>query len=102
MVALIFSAKKTDASKPSSDQDDTQTLDEMRRTGSSINIMDMAPPVKHTVWSDLGTSFAVNQSNRMRTSRSVSSLPETSTPAQGDRGRPKQGTTNKWHRVAFN
>lgn len=91
-------AKKTDASKPSSDQEDTQTLEDMRRTGSSINIMDMAPPVKHTVWSDLGTSFAVNQSNRMRTSRSLSSLPETATPSQTDRGRPIQEDDLKTNR----
>lgn len=83
-------AKKIDTNKPSSDRDDTMTLDDMRRTGSSLNIMDMAPPVKHTVWSDFGTSFAVNQSNTMRTSRSLSSLPEITTPAQADRGRSKQ------------
>lgn len=91
-------AKKTDASKPSSDQDDAKTLDEMRRTGSSINIMDMAPPVKHTVWSDLGTSFALSQSNRMRTSRSLSSLPETATPSQTNRRHPKQEDDLKTNR----
>lgn len=67
MVFYVETEKLSDGKRDSSDQEPRMTFEEIRRTGSSLNIMDMAPPVKHTVWSDFSTSSATTLRSRSLT-----------------------------------
>lgn len=64
---VVETEKKSDVKRDSSEQEPRMTFEEIRRTGGSLNIMDMAPPVKHTVWSDFSTSSATTLRSRSLT-----------------------------------
>ncbi|XP_022295401.2 uncharacterized protein LOC111105409 isoform X2 [Crassostrea virginica] len=59
--------KKSERKRDSSEQEPQMTFEEIRRTGSSLDIMDMAPPIKHTVWSDFSISSATTLRSRSLT-----------------------------------
>lgn len=63
----MYPEKKSERKRDSSEQEPQMTFEEIRRTGSSLDIMDMAPPIKHTVWSDFSISSATTLRSRSLT-----------------------------------
>ncbi|XP_056015848.1 uncharacterized protein LOC125675787 isoform X3 [Ostrea edulis] len=86
--------KKAEKPESSTDRQETLTLDDIRRTNDSLNIMDMAPPRKHTVWADFDgplnmSTNAINNRNSSRNSGAATSTPH------NNRDPSKRGTSAK-------
>ncbi|XP_062613161.1 uncharacterized protein LOC134274933 [Saccostrea cucullata] len=68
--------KEKEPEKQNAAEEEKMSPEDLKHTGASLNIMDMAPPVKHSVWSDfdfpadISNSFS-NRRNRRKPSAKV-------------------------------
>jgi hypothetical protein len=79
-IYYLNSDKKAEKQESPTERDATLTLDDIRRTNESLNIMDMAPPKKHTAWTDFDgplnlSTNSINSRNRSRNSEATGPEP---------------------------